>query len=613
MSKTSTKEIIKSGFIFYLFSAAIVAVQFVTYLTCSPQAEFMDGLGNVFYLTASMSHAAIVALVPFIVFLIVTLVTRNKLAADITHVALVALLCVFLYINGRVYALYRFHINGLMLAMFFGDGGGDIFQIDASIYLKITAVILAIIAICIALKLAANRIFATTHKSMFVPALIIILSLTFFSNGTHAYAAVAQRYSVVKSAACLPYYFPMTATRFFIKIGIVSQDDLLKADFGSRTGLNYPQNPIVLNDSAPKSNIVLIVIDSWNYRGLTPEVMPNSTRFAADNHFYTNHLSSSNGTRGSIFGMFYGVSSYYWRDFDISGTTPVLVDELQNCDYQINAFASATLTNPNFAKLLFRKTNIKGDTKGEYAYERDCQLTRDFTEWLDTINTNRPFFALLFYDLAHSFDYPIELQKKFTPSWDFADYMKLNNDVDPTPFWNLYCNCLNAVDSLIGIALNSLKEKELTDNTYIILTGDHSQEFNENHKNYWGHNGNYSYPQIHVPLAIHTPDCQSDTITYRTTHYDISATLLHDVLGAVNPSSDYCMGRPLSDTTFRNWHVVGDNLNYAFIIDSNIIVEKRPNGMIDITDNQLNPLKNYKLKAADLNKAINRLNAFYAE
>lgn len=114
-------------------------------------------------------------------------------------------------------------------------------------------------------------------------------------------------------------------------------------------------------------------------------------------------------------------------------------------------------------------------------------------------------------------------------------------------------------------------------------------------------------------MAIHSPNCQSDTITRRTTHYDISATLLHDVLGVTNPPSDYCMGRLLSDTTFRNWHVVGDNLNYAFIIDSNIIVEKRPNGMLDITDRQLNPLKNYKLKAADLNNAINKLNAFYAE
>ena len=30
----------------------------------------------------------------------------------------------------------------------------------------------------------------------------------------------------------------------------------------------------------------------------------------------TSHLSSSNGTRGSIFGLFFSLSSIYWTDFE---------------------------------------------------------------------------------------------------------------------------------------------------------------------------------------------------------------------------------------------------------------------------------------------------------
>lgn len=607
------KENIRQGFLFYTLTTMTFAVQFITYLTNSPQANNMDCLGNLFFLSAAISHAAIFALIPFILFLATLFASRSKLAANIVHVSLATLMNILFYINGYCYALYRFHINGMVVSMLFGEGGGDIFQFDSSLYFKVSIAIAGIIGVNVLLKWLANWVYVKTHKSFLKPILASILVLTLFSNTTHAYAAVAQCQSVIKSASHLPYYFPVTATRLMIKLGVVSQEDLLKADFGKQSGLNYPQSELFINDSIDKRNILLIAIDSWNYRGLNEDAMPNVSAFTAQNQLYTNHLSSSNGTRGSIFGMFFGASSYYWKDFDISGTTPALINTLQNEGYQIITFASAPLTNPNFAKLIFRNVDIKTDTEGERAYDRDCQLTEDFIGYLDSMDTERPFFAFMFYDLAHNFFYPEERAKKFMPSWDFADYMKLNNDMDPTPFWNLYLNCLNAIDSLIGMAIDTLDSKGLLDNTYIIITGDHSQEFNENHKNYWGHGGNYSYPQIHVPLIIHEPGCDSATFCHRTTHYDLSATLMHNVLGVTNPISDYSMGRLLQDTTFRDWHVVGDNLNFAFILDNDIIVEKKPNGMLEITDRQLNPIKGYKPNAKELNEAINRLNVFYGD
>ena len=39
-----------------------------------------------------------------------------------------------------------------------------------------------------------------------------------------------------------------------------------------------------------------------------------------------------------------------------------------------------------------------------------------------------------------SFELPADKNKHFQPAWAFADYTKLNNDMDPTPFWNLYRN-----------------------------------------------------------------------------------------------------------------------------------------------------------------------------
>ena len=84
-----------------------------------------------------------------------------------------------------------------------------------------------------------------------------------------------------------------------------------------------------------------------------------------------------------------------------------------------------------------------------------------------------------------------------------------------------------------------------------------------------------------------------------------------DGIGVTNDPQDYCMGRLLHDSTFRNWHIVGDNLNYAFIVENDVIVEKKPSGSLEIYDANLNPLEEYKINAKVLNNAILKMNEFY--
>ena len=103
-------------------------------------------------------------------------------------------------------------------------------------------------------------------------------------------------------------------------------------------------------------------------------------------------------------------------------------------------------------------------------YDRDCRITADYLQALDTLGSGtKPFFSFLFYDLAHGYEVPKDKLYRFQPSWEFADYMKLNNDIDPTPFLNLYYNCVAEADSLVGCVLHKLEEKKLLDNTLVII------------------------------------------------------------------------------------------------------------------------------------------------
>src|SRR5699024_9037457 len=127
----------------------------------------------------------------------------------------------------------------------------------------------------------------------------------------------------------------------------------------------------------------------------------------------------------------------------------------------------------------------------------------------------------------------------------------LDDTTDPEPFFNLYKNSVHFVDSLAGKALATMRRKGLMDDSIVIITGDHGQEFNDTGLGYWGHNSNYSRFQTQVPLIIHWPGKGQGQITYLTTHYDIGATLMKRVLGVDNAFAATSVGHDLFEAGGR--------------------------------------------------------------
>ena len=379
------------------------------------------------------------------------------------------------------------------------------------------------------------------------------------------------------------------------------------------TDLQYPIHPLEAEKPDSLPNIVVILIDSWNRRALTPECMPHTYQFAKQNQWYTNHTSGSNGTRSGVFSLFFGLSCYYWESFEPAHVQPLLIQRLQALGYDIHTYPSATWADPPFGRVIFGGVpGIRTETEGKTALDRDTRITNLFISDVEGRKDNKkPFFSFLFFDLPHSFELPADKNTRFQPAWAFADYTKLNNNMDPTPFWNLYRNTCYQDDLLLGRVFETLKKQGLLENTLVMITGDHSQEFNENHRNYWGHNSNFSIHQIGVPMIWHVPGQQPHQYAHRTTHYDVVPTLMKEYLGVKNPEDDYSMGRLMTDSSPRLWQIVGSNLNYAFIIDKDSILEKTPQGSLDVYDSKMNPVKNYTLPVKQFDKAVKQLNRFF--
>ena len=599
----------RKGILYYFLSTLMLALMLFSYIFGTTIIDMMDVTGWTFFTLSCLSHAAILLLPALLGYALLARLRYPRLATT-WFVAIVALLMVVLMLNRQVYQLYRFHINGIILNMFFGSGAREIFNFDGTMLLKEGGILLLFVAAAVALwRLVPTLMRRVNRRQLWAGAGLLLLA-TLVANALYVYGSFFQQPAVTKSKTLIPYYFPLSATRALENMGF-KQPVTPTADARSASDFCYPLHPLKVQN-AQRPNIVFLFIDSWNKRTLTPETMPHVYRFATESQWYDNHFSCSNGTRTSIFGLFFSVPGHYWESFVPSHVSPVFIDELLAEGYQLRIHGSATLIDPPFANAIFQRVpHLQISTPGATTYDRDRRITTDFIRELPTLKRQAPFFAFLFYDLAHSFEYPKKLPKKFTPSWDYADYTRLNNDTDPTPFFNLYRNCCWQIDRMIGEVIAQLKQEGLYDNTIIVVSGDHAQEFNENKKNFWGHNGNFSPWQIGVPLLYKAPNTKPQKFHYRTTHYDIIPTLMHNALGVTNPIGDYSVGHLLTDRQPRRWHMVGSDLNYGFIIGGDTIITKQPDGTMDVTDSHLNPIPNFHINPRQFNDAIQRANRFF--
>ena len=603
---------LRRGVAFYFCLVVVLGIQLFYYIVGSSLIPYMDTSGWMFYITSCLSHASTIALIPLFVYLLLKVCRLNRLARGM-FIGLATFTSLLLYIDMMVYNLYRFHINGIVLNMFFGKGGGEIFNFSIMLYIPIVLSCLLVIGGYSLIWHLLKRYEKVLSRKLLGSMACFLIGTTLYAHGYHIYAEFNNQVSVQKSRRLLPYYFPTSANGLLLKNGFVPSVKPQDIDISTNSSeINYPIHALQTENMDTLKNVVFILIDSWNPRAFTKECMPNIYEYASKNIRYDNHWGCSNGTKSSVFGLFFGLSSYYWDMFDTNRVSPLLVDRLLDLDYSFHVYPSAQLYDPPFARVIFNKIeDVRTETEGKTSLERDERITSDFIASLENHQqSDKPFFSFLFYDLPHSFELPEDKLHAFQPTWKYANYSALNNDMDPLPFWNLYRNTCYQVDAIIGQVFDALEKYNMVDNTIVILTGDHGQEFNENKKNFWGHNGNFSTSQIAVPLVCHFPGREPEIFTHRTTHYDLVPTLMKNYLGVDNDLSDYSMGFLLDDNSNRHWHIVGSELNYAFITEEGNIIEKKADGSLEMTDASLNLLMDYDIDGMKMKQSIEKLNHF---
>lgn len=597
---------------------ALVFFRFTTYIE-TPST----GLGWSYLFSTWIGHAALLSSLSLPLLLGLALIYPFHKLLTILSILLSSVGLTLLILDSFVFDQYRFHINGFVLDLIIHDSDGQIF--DFSLASKLIALIGVAFIFWVQTVAALwlwrhlDRI-RSAQKGRWIGSMLFMLLLS--SHGIHAYAHAMYLSDVTRQARFYPLHFPTEAKKELAQWGFSNPEAEKQAALlrGGSGVVRYPLQPMQCEAPQVQKNILLIAVDSWRFDTADTKTAPNVAQFAHQyGTAFTNHYSGGNGTRTGVFSMFYGLPGTYWDAMASSSTPALLIQQLQQQRYALGIFSNAKLTSPAFDKTVFASVdNLRIETKGRSSAERDQQLTEDWLQWLAShqqAQSAEPFFGFLFYDAPHSYSPITNYPEIFSPAWESVNFLALNNNFDPEPFFNRYKNAVHFTDSQIGRVLEDLKQRNLLENTLVVITADHGQEFNDNKKNYWGHGSNFTRYQLQVPLIVaggHFP--KGETIDYATSHFDLAPTLLTDLAGCQNDPKDYSSGRHLlahsSDPSQVSWRLAGAVGNYG-VIESDRITVTYQTGQYEILSPEYEPQSDASLNMATLGQVLKEMSRFY--
>lgn len=514
------------------------------------------------------------------------------------------LLLLYFIIDFFVYKQFHYNINFSMLQLFLSPASKEIFNFPANMYIQFVIILLILISIIIVCYILSIKLLNKIKpKFIYIASLIFLLCVISY-HGIHAYAHHKNNLSIMQVAYILPQSYPLILKEVLQSFGIESANEQISQLNIKK--MKYPHTFPELSDNKSTYNIVLIVIESWRFDSMNSEITPNINNFSKKSIEFKNHNANANQTRQGIFSIFYGIPGSYWDAALLSGTTPVLMDILQKKDYQLGIFASSALTSPEFNRTIFAKVpNLRINTDATTSNLRDIKITEEFNNFIDNVSNDKPFFGFLFYDTPHSYSFDNNIYPaKFKPYSNNKNYISMDSKKE---LFNLYKNTVGFTDVLVGQVLAKLEEKNLLNNTVVIITGDHAEEFDDLNKNYYGHLGNYSKYQTEVPFIIYMPDKQPAVYEYETSHIDIAPTLIKNVFGSNTDINEYSTGYDLFDNTTRPFIFIKGE-EYAVKYNNKYIIMKKY-GLPEVRDMNYN-LVDEKPDGAVINAILKQLQYF---
>lgn len=576
---------------FNIIAAMLIGTR---YISQSPWPETLLGQ---FYLAVSwVGHFGflVFALYLLVLFPLTFLIPSRKLFR-LVAVCFATLGLTLLLIDTQAYQTINLHLTPVVWEVLFNEGKSTVSADLQHLFIVMPLIFLLQLGLSEWVWRKQRKL---SHKHVGRP-LAALFFVSFISSHLVYVWADAYFYNpITAQRANFPLSYPMTAKSFMERHGLLDREEYLKRleqNKEQNTELvSYPLEPLEFSRRANPLNVLVISVNNLRGDALNQEWMPAASEFATNNLNFTNHYSSSNDTFG-VFGLFYGLPSAYAPSIKTQGTKPIVIDTLLDKEYSFGLFSGDNFDDPIYGESVFRGMKFTGiPFNGELS--QDKQAINAWSDWVKE-QGDTPWFSFIELTTLDNFSaYDSGNEKQTSDEKIKAGYKK----------------SVETADEELSELFAQIETLELSESTIIVLTSNHGTEFNETNTNSWGANSNYSSYQLLVPMVIHWPGKVASQYQHRTSHLDLSVTLLQDLLGVSSNPTDFSSGRNLFDERSRKWILAGDSRELALITTKNTTVIDKF-GNYKLYDTNYKRLKDENPTLPVLMQGLTELQRFYTK
>ncbi|MGO1192125.1 DUF3413 domain-containing protein [Vibrio casei] len=589
-------RLVSWGHWFAFFNIILAMLIGTSFIAQSPWPETF--LGQAYLIISWIGHFSFLVFALYILILFpLTFIIPSRKLLRLISVCFATICLTLLLLDSQAYQKLHLHLNPVVWELLLSKEKTSFNAEWQYLFAAVPVIFLLQLAISEWIWKKQRKL---SRKQVGKPATIIFFLCFISSHLIYIWADAFFYNPITNQRANFPLSYPMTAKSFMEKHGLLDKEEYLERlekNGNANEVVNYPLEPVQFEGRGKRYNVLMIMVDNLRSDMLTSEIMPATYQFAKNNQNFINHYSASNNTYG-VFGLFYGLPSSYASSIKAQNTAPLFINTMHDRNYQMAAFSNDNFDNAEFYDEIFQPLDIS-PAQNKDKNTSDAQTVNEWSAWFSVISS-KPWFSYIELSQVENFeDSPTILPKFQTKSSDPTDKLKAR-----------YQSAAYEADQSIQKIISEVDEKSGLSNTIIIITSNHGTEFNETQNNSWGSNSNFSRYQLQVPMVIHWPGKIPELFQHKTSHLDLSATLMKDLFESTSNPYDLGSGKNLFNTTSRPWILAGDSNNIALITDKTTTVVDQF-GNYKVYDEDYKRSKRTKPKLSIVLQGLSELKRFY--
>ena len=477
---------------------------------------------------------------------------------------------IFTGIDAKVLAIYRDHFNIKLFGILFETGvmqdlgvrSSDLFSLGIQIFGICIWVWISLFVSNWVFENKRNKGSELTSKNIQI-AFKILIYLSMVEKLLFSYFHYTDRERINGYWASIPSYTVLKMSKVwnpFIHTSPDSEREAAKITWNFENDFLLAQSQFkrnISNMTAEKTNvnIVFLVFESLRSDVKIPEIMPNLSRLSREWISSDRHFSNSNCTGNGTFGILTGMTPFYWYPSYKAEYQPTALTILDHLGYNIDVYTTTKLGYSDMNKHIFTDAvdNVYEFTgyggglghpmvKRSDLYKWDEMMVDKFLTNFKSREPSTPSMSYLwFYSTHYNYYFP-ESFGKFKPYID-RHYQIYEPELQKESHlvFNRYKNSAFYADHLIGKITDAIKESGQSENTIIVILGDHGEEFNEFGR--FAHSYSLKNVQSSTPFVMHLPGILQSNYKV-TSHADIMPSIM-DFMGVSIPNNQLFSGKSL--------------------------------------------------------------------